>query len=203
MAGAASVLIALAPCHLIAVEFWAAGYSALVASESRSSAMSDRVRLEWQHEPPDYFEEPLSFDIEDIHVDIADGRIVAALPATTYDQNEQIADGVRNRLEYRFLGAQLVNDSPYKLSGPRMTRIDTQGTEHRVILLTAGSCTIVGHPIDLKVTDIDGNVTADTRAAAAPLDSDRPTLTSAREGATMPGATRSLGENCLGGGNSG
>ena len=127
--------------------------------------MSGEVKLKWHYTPPDYFEEPVCFEIDQVRVEIEDGRITACLPATVYDQNEGIRDEISNYLRSFFLGAQITDHKPYQLSGAKLHRTDASGKEEVSVFLKAhmSAVTVTGLA-HLQITDADGNVVGDTKA---------------------------------------
>ena len=126
--------------------------------------MTKEARLEWQYTPPDYFEEPVSFEFDQIRLEIADGCITAHLSASLYDQEKGCRDEIEEELTNRFLGAQLINHKPYKISGMAEFRTKADGKENVIIhpkpaFAVAGA----GNP-DIKITDADNSVLVDTKA---------------------------------------
>ena len=126
--------------------------------------MTEEVRLEWQYTPPDYFEEPHSFEHDGTQIEIADGCITARLRASPYVREQGSRDEIEEELANRFLGAQLINYKPYKISGPREVRTNPDGSQHVTVHLKAMSLIVTAGHLDSQKIDADGNIIKDTRA---------------------------------------
>jgi hypothetical protein len=116
--------------------------------------------LEWSYTPADCFEAPVDYTAPSYTVHIENGRVVAAFAT---DQPDSVFPNVHNELEARFLGAQIMRNRPFQLSGYNTRRTSSDGSA--VVSVSAG---ITGHAqvgaVDIVIRDAAGNVTSDTKA---------------------------------------
>jgi len=123
--------------------------------------MAEKLILKWSYIPTDFFEEPFEYSENEYVVEIGNGRIVATFSGVAGKQIESLSREIQEELNARFLGAQLVNNQPYQLSGYTTTRTRPDGTvevgiSFAATLRMSGRC-------DAVVLDAAGNVKADTR----------------------------------------
>ena len=125
--------------------------------------MSVIVIFEWTFSPPDYFEVPIEVVRSDYTLKIAHGKAEAKVDAATYDASPSIRETIGQGLNDRFLGVQLLTRQAYELSVSTMTRVHPDGRRNVILEVGTGHFKITGQPVDFRVTDKDGNITADTK----------------------------------------
>lgn len=123
--------------------------------------MAEKVALEWSYTPADFFEELVVYNEKDYTVEIKNGRVVATFPGAADEQAEDLFQEIQAELNACFLGAQLVSNKPYRLSGYTTTRTRADGTTE--IGACASDTLNFDAMCDAVVRDAAGNVKADTR----------------------------------------
>jgi hypothetical protein len=125
--------------------------------------MSTVVLLEWKFSPTDYFEEAIEISRQDYKMTIADGQVQAKIDSVIFEADPEMRQRLHDSLNDRFLGVQLFTHRPYELSRSTKTRIHPDG--HRDIFIEPEPVRIkvsVG-TADIRITDKDGNVVADSK----------------------------------------
>jgi len=125
--------------------------------------MEDVVILEWNYSPENYFEEDILINRDNYEILISTGKVEARINPEYYEKQNNLRDILHERLNDRFLGAQLFAHKPYELSRASMYRLHPDGRKD--ITLFVGSCVMtmsVGN-VDLVVKDKEGNIVADSK----------------------------------------
>ncbi len=125
--------------------------------------MNAVVVLEWQFSPPDYFEEPINISRHDYTMSIADGKVEARIDSAIFDADPSLRQALHDGVNDRFLGVQLLSHRAYELSSSTMTRLHSDGRRDIYLDAEPGRLVLSGVPIDIQVTDKDGNVVVDSR----------------------------------------
>jgi hypothetical protein len=122
--------------------------------------MDETLSLEWSYTPADFFEAPVDYSGSSYTVHIESGRVVATF---TSDQPDSVFPDVHEELEARFLGAQVVRNRSFQLSGynARRTRPDGTAVVGVSASITAGACL---DSVDFILRDAAGNITFDSKA---------------------------------------
>ena len=128
--------------------------------------MDETLEIIWSYTPKDYFEEPYEEDNGNYSLEIDDGHATVTMDAQRYDNNAEVLDEIFKEIEGLFAGAQLINHGPYELrqTGRTMYRKRPEGPGSISILAGPAKISVSAGSIDVKITDAEGNVTADTRA---------------------------------------
>ena len=124
--------------------------------------MEDVVVLEWTFTPPDYFESPLPITGDNYQMVIDAGKVEARIPPEVYAATANMRDQIHNSLNDRFRGVQVLTHRPYQLSKASMYRLHPDGRRDVTIFPETVRITVEAHPVDIILTDKDGNV-IDTR----------------------------------------
>ena len=121
------------------------------------------VLLDWRFSPSDYFEVSIEISRRDYTMTIADGQAQAKIDSATYEADSSMRQRLEEALNDRFLGVQLLTHRAYDLSRSTMTRVHPDG--HRDIFVEPEPARLVlsAWPVDIQVTDKDGNVIADSK----------------------------------------
>ncbi|GIK76257.1 MAG: hypothetical protein BroJett021_52450 [Chloroflexota bacterium] len=128
--------------------------------------MGTKVILEWDFTPPTFFEEEWSFSFETCDVRVSAGKIEATLDSAEHDADPAIRARLDAELQGRFLGGQLSNLQPYKLSRGATIRLHPDGRRDVSVLLESGVFAVASiGSVDFRRTDSAGNVIEDTKRA--------------------------------------
>jgi len=119
--------------------------------------------LVWRFSPPDFFEELIDISRDGVEFVIESGRAYAKIGSSRFEANPAIRDELHNELNDRFLGAQLVSRTPFKLSKPARTRHFKDGHTAAYIEPDTGAGLVMGGAADVVFTDKDGKVTFDSK----------------------------------------
>jgi hypothetical protein len=126
--------------------------------------MPDEVQLTWTFEPVDVFEEHTELQCEGHTFVIDRGTVVVLLPHAPGCNYEELCNQLHQTLDAAFLGAQLCNHRPYKLSRPGIVRIAEDGTRHHFVRLEGAGLEIRGSAIvDVVQRGPDGRIIVDTK----------------------------------------
>jgi hypothetical protein len=125
--------------------------------------MNAVVVLEWKFSPRDYFEEVIEIARQEYTMTIADGQAHAKIDSAIYEANPNMRQNLHDALNDRFLGVQLLTHRAYEISRSTMTRVHPDGRRDIFIEPEPTRIGISDGPVDLQVTDKDGNVIADSK----------------------------------------
>ena len=125
--------------------------------------MKEIVVLEWTFTPPDYFEEPIRIVRDNYEMTIENGKVKARIEAQYYDSESDLRMKFHESLNSRFLGAQILNQKPFELSKPSMSRIHPDGRKTQYIFPESIKVTLTVGPADIVVTDPNGKIISDSR----------------------------------------
>lgn len=126
--------------------------------------MAATVVLEWKFSPPSYFEEGLTIQRQHVIITIADGKVVARIPAAIYDKDPVVVRAnVEAELRARFLAAQIIDHKHVDLAEPTLIRIDSEGRRHLFVEVEAGHVTVTGGMIDVEIRNKAGNIVSSSR----------------------------------------
>ena len=122
-----------------------------------------QVILQWNFIPPDYFERAIDLERGDYKMHIDDGKAEAEIVPAVYDADPGMRQRLHESLNACFLGVQLLTHKAYTLSDPNLIRVDDAGRRHHFIELKTSALTVTANPVDILVTDSEGNWTVDTK----------------------------------------
>lgn len=125
--------------------------------------MKEIVVLGWTFTPPDYFEEPIRIVRDNYEITIENGKIKARIEAQYYDSGSDLRMKFHESLNSRFLGAQILNQKPFELSKPSMSRIHPDGRKNQYIFPESIKFTVTMGTPDVVVTDPNGKVIRNSR----------------------------------------
>jgi hypothetical protein len=123
--------------------------------------MVEKLTLEWSYTPADFIEEPFEYDEKDYTVEIKNGRVVATFLGAADEQTESLLQRIQPEVNARFLGAQLISNKPYQLSGCTTRRTRRDGTAE--VGVSIKSTLHMSVSFDAVLLDAAGNVKVDTR----------------------------------------
>lgn len=121
------------------------------------------ARIKWHFKPTDYFEEPFSTEFDGILIEIIEGEIVAQMDLGQYERGPEIRESLASHIEGLFEGARLWSHEDFEISRGAVEKDRPEGGRDLVISPEPGRIKISGKPVDIRITDADGNVVADTR----------------------------------------
>jgi len=125
--------------------------------------MSAVVLLEWKFSPRDYFEEVIEISRQDYTMTIADGQVHARIDSAIYEADPDMRQRLHDAVNDRFLGVQLLTHRAYELSRSTMTRVHPDGRRDIFIEPEPAQMVLSVGTVDIRVTDKDGNVIADSK----------------------------------------
>ena len=125
--------------------------------------MNAVVLLEWKFSPSDFFEQVSEICCQDQTITISDGHAQAKLDAAIYDADPDIRQRLHDALNDRFLGEQLFTHRAYELSRSTVSRLHPDGQRHVFLEPEPLQIGVSCGTIDIRVTDKDGNVIADSK----------------------------------------
>jgi len=125
--------------------------------------MKNEILLEWRYEPKNCIEEPYQIQEVDYVIDIDNGTAKVILDFK-YENDRNIIEKIRHRLEKEIQIIQLLIDKPCKLIDyePRETWYHADGRIERIISTNANLDTS-SMSIDFLVIGEDGTIRQDTR----------------------------------------
>jgi len=125
--------------------------------------MKNEILLEWRYEPKNCIEEPYPIQEVDYVIDIDNGTAKVILDFK-YENDRNIIEKIRHRLEKEIQIIQLLIDKPCKLIDyePRETWYHADGRIERIISTNANLDTS-SMSIDFLVIGEDGTIRQDTR----------------------------------------
>ena len=121
--------------------------------------------LEWDFDPPNYFEQSFEVVRDDYTLTVDSGKAKALIPAERFASDPSLRDRVHAALNDRFLAVQALSFRPYTLSDSRRVRIDPDGRRHVFMELKAATAIAMGGTADIRYTSADGRTIVDTKAA--------------------------------------
>lgn len=121
--------------------------------------------FEWTFTPENYFEENPELEHEVCDFNFFDGKITAVLPTEKFQEQPNIREECHELIESYFLGTQLVNHKPYKLSNSDVTTEYPDGRRDVTVEVGAASMTLTGFAPDIQIVKADGTIVEDTKAA--------------------------------------
>ena len=119
--------------------------------------------IEWTFTPPDYFEQSIRIVKDNYEMTIDNGKVTAKVDEKHYYLENNLRDLLSGELNDRFLGAQLINYTPYKLSGPSVHKLLPDGRIEHILDIHSASHIHVSENVDILIKDGDGNIIGDTR----------------------------------------
>lgn len=125
--------------------------------------MKEKVLLEWNYTPKNYFEEHSTFDYNDYQIDINNGQVTTSMLADFFDSHPNIRQEAEKTVENIFLATQVLSHQPFNLSGSAMVRVHPDGRRNVTLNVQSLKLKLTVHPVDLIYTNADG-VVHDTRA---------------------------------------
>lgn len=125
--------------------------------------MDDLVVLEWTFSPPDYFEDVIRIERASYTIIISAGKIEARIDPTVYDEEHKTRDLLRDIVNDRFLGVQLLTHKSYELSKSSMYRLHPDGRKSVTVFVDSAVQKMSAGNIDLVVKDKNENIISDSR----------------------------------------
>lgn len=125
--------------------------------------MSTVVLLDWKFTPPDYFEEAIEISRQDYTMTIADGQVQAKIDFVILEADQEMRQRLHDSLNDRFLGVQLFTHRPYELSSSTKTLIHPDGRRDIFIEPEPGRIKVSVGTVDIRITDKEGKVVADSK----------------------------------------
>ncbi len=125
----------------------------------------EKVILEWEYNPSDFFEAPFLIENDNYKIEINNGHIKATVSPEFYDSKRDTRLEIHEEVNAFFLGAQTLSFKPFNLSKPSMYRLHPNG--RRDITLFPDPIVVrvtVGNSVDLIIKDKDGHIIGDTKA---------------------------------------
>jgi len=119
--------------------------------------------IEWTFTPKDYFEESDHIKEKDYEMWIDAGSVKAEFLEKICKNRNKMLDKLHETLTNKFLIVQLHTHKAFELSNPRMYKLNPDGRKDYFIKLDTAVLKIRGGLADIKVTDKEGNIIADTR----------------------------------------
>ncbi len=94
---------------------------------------------------------------------IADGQVQAKIDSVIFEADPKMQQRLHDSLNDRFLGVQLFTHRPYELSRSTKTRIHPDGRRDIFIEPEPARIKVSVGTVDIRITDKDGNVVADSK----------------------------------------
>ena len=125
---------------------------------------SDKVILECNYTPNDFFEDPYSIERENYNIEIDNGKIKITMSFEFYKSKADTMDNISEEIFNLFIGAQTVNFKSFNLSGLTMYHIHHNGQKDITVFPKVIGCKISpSASADIIIQDKDGNIIEDTR----------------------------------------
>lgn len=124
----------------------------------------DSAEIEWRFTPTNYFEAPFQVDDKDCKLCFELGRVKATMDRDAYSGQETLTK-LLAQIRCRFLAAQLVNQEQFSIDSPKVEIYDEAGKKARVFLVETARIKLKGYPADIVLTNAQGAVEKDSRAA--------------------------------------
>jgi hypothetical protein len=120
--------------------------------------------LEWDFEPPDYFEQSFEVVRDDYTLTVEAGKARVLIPAERFESDLSLRDKVHAALNDRFLAVQALTFWPYKLSDSHRIRLHPDGRRDVFIELKSATAIAIGGTVDIRYASADGRTIVDTKA---------------------------------------
>lgn len=120
------------------------------------------VVLKWSYTPSDFFEKSLRIERDGYKITIENGEVDARIEIALWHQKPNFREELHEAVNNRFLGMQLFEHKPFKLSKSSMSHLHPDGRRDIFISLNVGKLTLTGQRVDI-IVDKDGNITKDTK----------------------------------------
>lgn len=124
--------------------------------------MATVLEIRWEFTPKTLFEEKLSCEVEGCTITFDDGVVLASLPLEPGQARSPQREAIGSYVESLFLGAQVVEQTPYDLGHPSLFIVGDDGSRGCIIEAQTGHIRLTGRRADLRYTRPDGTV-VDTR----------------------------------------
>ena len=124
--------------------------------------MCAKYVIEWTFTPPDYFEQTTHITGDDFEMWIEEGKVKAEVKDEDYDEHHK-RDELHEFLNDRFLGVQILDRRPYKLSNPSVHKLHPDGRKDVFIQVQSMVAVSRVSGVDIVQKDADGNVVVDTK----------------------------------------
>src|SRR5437868_1346314 len=125
-------------------------------------ATTVKTELEWQYEPPDFFEAPLCLTLARGRVRIEAGTASFEFASPTDPLPSALRDSVSAELRLAFQLRQILTGKVFALRGAVETQHRDSGKRTVAVGVGISVVAVAGFG-DATVTDADGNVISDTR----------------------------------------
>lgn len=121
------------------------------------------IQLEWTYSPATYLEESISLEIDGCSIKIDNGKAMATLEPSFFEENKDIRDALTHKIENYFFAVQLFTHAGFNLNEPVRTDILNNGK--RTIYLEFHDSISISSSIsaDLIIKDLSDNVVLDTK----------------------------------------
>ena len=127
--------------------------------------MPDVALIEWTFEPPDMFEQKVSFVADAFEFVIDSGRAECRVPMNRQATDlRNLRSEAHHTLDAMFLAALTLSHKAYRLNEPNLTVIDEHGIKHHFAFPDALMMHLVPGRVDTVVTGTNGEVIADSKA---------------------------------------
>lgn len=87
-----------------------------------NAEIASSVRIVWDYTPSDFFEERTTFQLNDINIEIENGRATACVPSDTFERQQDLKETLQETLKFIFLGALPYRRKVVEFSGGSMYR---------------------------------------------------------------------------------
>lgn len=128
--------------------------------------MTDQAKtvLEWTYDPKSFFEETVSFPVENGSITIAEGKVRGEFDEACYDYGRQFRDEVDLQVRALFMAQQVQVHSSFNLSAALMSREHSDGRRDVTLFAEPLALKLSGGKAYFVIKDANGNITHDSRA---------------------------------------
>ena len=124
--------------------------------------MIEKIVVEWNYEPKDYFEDNITIEYDNYEIEINPGIASARIAPQYIDKIDEIINELNQDLESRFLAVQVMTHQKYNLSKPSRYDLKKDGSKNLYLQVEEMIC-VTSLSADLIVHDANGNVISDTK----------------------------------------
>jgi len=121
------------------------------------------IEIMWDYTPANFYEERVTWELEDYSIEIEAGHIIARMTPAIFDSQPGLPGSLRGKLISYFLGAQPVRRKVFEIHGGAVNRLWPDGRRETTLEVQGAIQVHVSAQADIIITDDKGAVVHDTR----------------------------------------
>lgn len=123
-----------------------------------------RAYVTWRFEPVDFFEAPAEIELPLGVLSVASGKAELVADSATRRDGRPFLKEATEAVTAVFALRSIQTDRLYNLVHAGFVEVDTEGKRHYTVFPDPARIAIRGSPVDVIITDAQGNVKVDSRA---------------------------------------